>query len=163
MNMLYLLAAAFALIGVLLIAGFVKHVRESAATTRRFERESFERAEARNREFIDRLHRESQADHRPRAYPIAARGAPPRTAQQNSVPAQSADLNPLLLNPVPDFSVPLSHAHSAPAEACNARSFAPNSSPSYRCDSIADYDSSSGGSSCDPGSSSCDGGGGSGE
>ena len=154
MNMLYVIAAALALIGILLIAGFVKHVRESAATARRFEREATERAEARNRELIDRLHHESQADHRPRAYPIAARGAPPRTAQQNSVPAQSADLNPLLLNPVPDFSVPLSHAHSAPAEACNARSFAPDSTPSYSCDSSSSYDSSSSSSSCDSGSSS---------
>lgn len=50
MNMVYVIAAILALIGVLLIAGFVKHVRESAANARRIEREISEHRERLNRE-----------------------------------------------------------------------------------------------------------------
>lgn len=165
MNMLYLFPAALVLLGIFLIVGFVKHLREeSDAFYDRIERESRE-----NDELIVRLHREAQSQETPkpraRAYPIAARSAAPKTAQQNSTPVQSAALDPLVENPVPDFSVPLSLAHFGltpvlypPAEACNAHSFAHDSSPStsYSCDSSSSYDSSS---SCDSGSSSCGGGG----
>ena len=161
MNIVYVIAAILALILVLLIAGFVKHVRESTANARRIEREISEHRERLNRELIERLHREAQSLEAPkpraRAYPIAARSAAPNTTQQNSVPVQSVALETMVPDPVPDFSEPLKYSNFAPAEACNARSFAPDSSPSYSCDSSSSYDSSS--SSCDSGSSSCGGGG----
>ena len=175
MNMDYLLVVIFAFFGLTVISVAVKHLRESAANARRIEREATEHRERLNRELIERLHREALLNQGmpkhwrgARAYTLAARSAAPNTAQQNSTPVPSAALDPRVENPLLDFSVPLLLANFAQymppelsaAEACNARSFAHDSSPSYSCDSSSSYDSSSSSSSCDSSSSSSCGGGG---